>query len=153
MERIYADAAAAYLVISRRDWKNHEKKTSSAQTTLGQQLKRGLPHYFPFDFDIYFKLALITSSSPVIEQMVLWASEMNNLFFNHYFLGYNTTPTTRLVIFTSARNSVAIFELGQMYFFTNPHKYKKKSDMTSAHKQLYGGAGVTVSRKRSSCTP
>jgi len=78
---------------------------------------------------------------------------MNNLFFNQICLGYNTTPTTRLTIFTSALNPVAIFELGQIYFLTNSHKYKKKRDMTSVHKQLYGEAWATVSHKRSSCTP
>jgi hypothetical protein len=78
---------------------------------------------------------------------------MNNLFFNQICLGYNTTPTTRLTIFTSILNPVAIFELGQIYFLTNPQKYKKKRDMTFAHKQLYGGARATVSHKRSSCTP
>jgi hypothetical protein len=98
-------------------------------------------------------LALITSCSPVILQLVLCASEINNLFFNQIFLGYNTTPTTRLTIFTSALNPVAIFELGQIYFLTNSHKYKKKRDMTSAHKHLYGETGATVSHKRSSCTP
>jgi len=128
-------------------------KTLSEQTTLGGQPKRGLPHYFPFDFDIYLNLVLITSSSMVILQLVLWASDINNLFFNQNCPGYNATPTIRLVIFTPARNPVAIFELGQIYFYTNPHKYKKKRDMTSAHKKLYGGAGVAVSHKRSSCTP
>jgi len=78
---------------------------------------------------------------------------MNNLFFNQYSLANNRTLTTRLIIFTSARIPVAIFQLGQIYFFTSPHKYKKKRDMTSAHKQLYEGAGATVSHKRSSCTP
>jgi len=130
-------------------------KTLSEQTTLGGQLKRGLPHYFPFDFDIYLNLVLITSSSLVILQLVLWASDINNLFFNQNCLGYNATPTNRLIIFTPAHSPVAIFELGQIYFFTNPHKYKKKRDMTSAHKQLYEGEGaeVAVSHKRSSCTP
>jgi hypothetical protein len=67
--------------------KNFIKTDDSGPTT-----EEGLHHYFPFDFDICLKLAVITSSSPVIEQLVLCASEINNFFLITISLAITQLP-------------------------------------------------------------